>query len=88
MMRELTADKIRTQLFSWIFIIVLVVFLTAGVLLYWQNSVTLGALALWTLGLVIIGFLFVFGTRVAQKDGFIDGFRNGRDGVKRAKKKS
>ena len=40
------------------------------------------------LGLLALAFLYVFGVRVAQKDAFIDGFRNGRDGIKKSKKKS
>lgn len=73
--------------FPWILAAILVVWLTAAIFLYWQNAVTLGSLALWILGMVIIGFLFIYGIRLAQKNGFIDGFRNGRNGIKKIKKK-
>ena len=77
----------KVQHFPWILAVVLVVWLTAGIFLYWQNAINLGSLTLWILGMVMIGFLFVYGIRIAQKDGFINGFRNGRNGFKKIKKK-
>lgn len=47
-----------------------------------QNQVLLVAL----IGIVVLVLVFIFGTRVAQKDGFMDGFLDGRDGVKKIKK--
>jgi hypothetical protein len=44
---------------------------------------TVGAIG----GLILVLF-FVFGVRIAQRDAFVDGFRDGRDGVKKLKKKS
>jgi len=38
------------------------------------------------MGLVILVLTFVLGVRVAQREGFIDGFRDGRDGVKQTSK--
>jgi hypothetical protein len=41
------------------------------------------------IGLTVIVFfilVLIFGVRVAQRDGFVDGFRDGRDGVKKGKK--
>ena len=74
----------EVQHFPWILAAILIVWLTAGIFLYWQNAINLGSLALWILGMVIIGFLFVFGIRIAQKDGFVNGFRDGRDGLKKS----
>lgn len=37
--------------------------------------------------LVILIFVFIFGVRIAQRDGFIDGFRDGRNGICKACKK-
>lgn len=39
-------------------------------------------------GLVVLVLTFVFGVRVAQRDAFLDGFKNGRDGIKKRGKKS
>jgi len=33
-------------------------------------------------GVLILVLTFILGVRVAQRDGFVDGFKNGRDGVK------
>ncbi len=38
-------------------------------------------------GLLILVLIFIFGIRVAQREGFVNGFRDGRDGVKKLKKK-
>jgi len=44
--------------------------------------------ALGAIGGLILVLIFVFGVRIAQRDAFVDGFRDGRDGVKKLKKKS
>jgi len=86
--RKVSVNNIKIQHFPRILAVVLVIFLTAGVLLYWQNAITLGGLVFWVLGLVVVGLVFVFGIRVAQKDAFLDGFQNGRNGVKRGRNRS
>ena len=88
MNKKISINNLKTRHFPWMLAVVLVIFLTAGVLFYWQNAVSLEALVVWVLGLVVIGLVFIFGERVAQRDGFVNGFRNGRNGVKKVEKKS
>lgn len=88
MKKRISLGNVKAYHFPWILIAVLIILLTSGILLYWLNAMTLTSLAVWILGLVVIGLLLVFGTGVAQRDAFINGFRNGRDGVKKGKKKS
>ncbi len=82
-LKKISLDDIKTRHFPWMVAIVLIVFLTLGILLYWQKEITLGSLVLWVLQLVVIGLLFIFGVRIGQRDAFVDGFRNGRDGVEK-----
>lgn len=67
----------------WALLIVLIVLVGFSAILYWQGDISLQALVLWVLGAVVIGALFVFGRRGAQKDGYINGFRDGRGNVKK-----
>lgn len=80
--KKIGVNNLKTRHFPWLVGAILVFFLTAGVLLYWLGVISVGIFVLGALGILIIGFLFVFGIRVAQKNGFVDGFKNGRDGVK------
>lgn len=67
----------------WALLIVLIVLVGFSVILYWQGDISLQALVLWVLGAAVIGALFVFGQRGAQKDGYVNGFGDGRNKVKR-----
>lgn len=86
--RKVSVNNIKIQQLLRILAVVLVFFLTAGALLYWQNAITLEGLVLSVLGSVVIGLLFVFGVRVVQRNAFLDGFRNGRNGVERGRNES
>lgn len=56
--------------------------------LYWQEALTSGGLIFVVLIAGLLGLVIVLGVAVAQRNGFVDGFLDGRDGVKRWKKKS
>lgn len=76
--KKLGLDNLKTHHFPRILAVVLLSFLTVGILFYWQNAITLESLVFWVFGLVVIGLVFILGIRVAQRDAFLDGFRNGR----------
>lgn len=69
---------------KWVLLVVLVVLVAFSVIFYWQGAVSLQALLLWVLGAVVIGALFVFGQREVQKDGYVNGFKDGKNNVKKS----
>lgn len=83
--KRLSFDGIKADHFSWIVALTLTLLLTGGIFFYWQQAISFEGLVFWVLGLVVIGLVFVFGARLAQRDGFQDGFKNGLNGAKREK---
>lgn len=59
--------------------------LAFSVLLYWQGYIRAGGLILVCVVVLIAGISFTFGTRVCQKDGFLDGYACARNGLKKKK---
>lgn len=78
--------KIRVRYFIFLLILVLGFHVTIGALFYQQNYIPLAWLVFWVTGMLIIGVLFVLSVRAAQRKGFVDGFQNGRNGVRGKKK--
>lgn len=68
-------EKVKTKNIKWIFIFLVISFLGIGGVLYWQDDITLRGLLLLILMSLLTGISFVLGTRIAQKDGFVDGFK-------------
>ena len=81
MKKGITAGRINR-----FFGIVLGIFLVIIGFLYWQNRIT--EIGLITVILVVLatGGLFVFGVRIAQKDGFFDGYIRAKDELNKKKK--
>lgn len=95
-MAEKIFGELKCPYINLVLLVVLVFLAGHASLLYWQKLLSFGHLTFWILGLVLIGALFVFGTRIVHKDGFVDGFKNGfkngfqngRDGAKPVEKSS
>lgn len=67
----------------------LLLILVSGVgILYWQEAMALSGLIFVILMAVLLGAVVVLGVTVAQRDGFLDGFRNGCDEVKKTEEQS
>lgn len=66
--------------------ILLAIFLSLGGLLYWQGYLKERGLILVGIITVVAGISFTFGTRVAQKDGFLDGYVRAKDEIEKKKK--
>lgn len=63
-----------------IYLLLSVIFVTAGIILFWQNPY-LGQTSVFFLLLLavfIFGIILVVFTHVAHRDGFLDGYHNGR----------
>ena len=86
--KKSSLNSFKVNSFRWLLILILLVSLGIGIFLYWQNSISWLVLVFWSLILVVIGLLFALGIRIAQRNGFIDGFKNGRNGVKKSGRKS
>lgn len=91
MWRKIFAEIKYHHLLS-IFAFLSFILVAAGVTLYWQsdylgeNSVLL-LLLLLLVAIFILGIFLVFFTHVAHRDGFLDGYHNGRkDGYENGKK--
>lgn len=72
--------------FTWALAILLFVLVSGTGILYWQDVMKFGGLVFVVLMAVLLGLVVVLGVTVAQKDGFLNGFRDGRDGVRKHKK--
>lgn len=60
-------------------------FLLGGGILYWQQEISFLGFAFFAFFALVAGGLLVFDNRVAQKDGFLDGFRDGVDKIEAKK---
>lgn len=68
-----------------LFGVLLAIFLVIGGYLYWQGYIEEISLILVGIIALVAGVSFTFGTRVCQKDGFLDGYgqaKNHFDGKK------
>ena len=86
MKRKITSFRLKIRHFVWLLAAVLVLSLIPGVFHFWQGFVNLTFLIFWILVLLIIGVLFVFGLRFAQKDSFLDGYTKAKDDFDKEKK--
>ena len=67
----------------YLFSFIWVVFLGLVGFLYWQGYIQQVALILLGIIALIVAIVFIIGVRIAQRDGFMNGFKNGRDGTHR-----
>lgn len=66
--------------------LIFAVFLALGGLLYWQGTIQMKGLILMGITALVSGILFTFGVRIAQKDGFLDGYVRAKDHFDKKKK--
>lgn len=66
--------------------LLLAVFLALGGLLFWQGTIRKTGLILIGITALASGILFTFGVRLAQKDGFLDGYARAKDHFNKKKK--
>lgn len=80
--KGLTAGRMN-RLFGFL---IAIFWILAGIL-FWQNHCTAETFLILA-GIVTLvgGILFVFGTRSAQKDGFLDGYARAKDEFDKKKK--
>jgi len=64
----------------------LAIFWVLAGILFWQNHFDKTILTLAVVVTLVGGILFVFGTRSAQKDGFLDGYTRAKDEFDKKKK--
>lgn len=69
-----------------LFGVILAIFLAVGGFLYWQGYIQETGLILVGIIALTAGILFVFGTRVAQKNGFLDGYARAKNDFDKEKK--
>lgn len=77
---------IKRKHVTWMVVILLCVLVGGTGILYWQDVMKFGGLVFVVLMAVLLGLVVVLGMTVTQRNGFLDGFRDGRDGVKKHKK--
>ena len=65
--------------------VVLAFFLAVAGILYWQGYIQAIELLLAGIIALVAGIAYVFGIRVAQKDGFLDGYTRAKDDFNRKK---
>jgi len=66
--------------------ILLAIFLAFAGFLYWQNYIQGTAFLLLAIAILAAGIWCTFNTRIAQRDGFLDGYARGKDNFDKEKK--
>lgn len=69
-----------------LFGVILSFFLAVAGVLYWQGYIHQVGLMLAAAISLVSGISYVFGIRIAQKDGFLDGYARGQDNFDKKKK--
>lgn len=64
---------------TWVVAVLLATLVGGTGVLYWQGVVALGGLIFVVLMAFLLGAAAVLGETVAQRDGFLDGYRKGRN---------
>ena len=83
---RLVKKGITTGRINRFFALFTAIFLALAAFLYWQNHISLFALIVTgILGLAVV-VLFVFGVRISQRDGFLDGYARAKDNFDKKKK--
>lgn len=78
-MRRRLVNGLTSERINRLFGLALAIFLAVAGILYWQGYIQEMGLILVGVIVLIAGILFVFGTRTAQKDGFLDGYARAKD---------
>ena len=79
-------DGLNTDKITRFFGFLMAIFLGLDVILYWQGYIGEAGLALVGIIVLVAGVSFTFGTRVAQRDGFLDGYVQAKENRDRQKK--
>lgn len=66
--------------------ILLAIFLVVGGFLYWRGFINEIGLILMVVIALVAGISFTFGTRMAQRDGFLDGYGQAKNNFDKKKK--
>lgn len=66
--------------------VVLALFLAIAGFLYWQGYIQAIVLILTGIVALVVGISYVFGIRIAQKNGFLDGYSRAKDNFDKQKK--
>lgn len=66
--------------------LLLAIFLAVGGFLYWQGYMQTIGLVMIGVVVLVAGISFTFGIRVAQKDGFLDGYNQAENDFNNKKK--
>lgn len=69
-----------------LFGIILAFFLAIAGFLYWQGQINLESLLLVAILILVAGISFTFGVRIAQKDGFLNGYARAKDNFDKKEK--
>ena len=85
-MRRRLVNGLTSERINCLFGIVLAIFLAIGGFLYWQGYIQEIVLILVGIIALVAGISYVFGIRIAQKDGFLDGYTRAKDGFDKEKK--
>lgn len=83
---ELMKKRITPGRINRFFGILLAIFLAIGGFLYWQEYIQEEGLILIGVIALVAGILFTFGVRIAQKDGFLDGYARAKNNFDKKKK--
>lgn len=85
-MMNLMKKRLTPGQINRFFGILTAIFLALAAFLYWQNHILKTGLILWGVFALVVGVLFVFGVRMAQRDGFLDGYGRTKDNFDKKKK--
>lgn len=85
-MRRKLVNGLTPGRINQLFGIVLAIFLAIAGFLYWQGYIQAIVLILTGIIALVAGISYVFGIRIAQKDGFLDGYSRAKDNFDKQKK--
>jgi hypothetical protein len=66
--------------------VLLAISLVVGGAFYWYGCIQEAGLVLVVIVVLVVGILFPFGVRMAQRDGFLDGYARAKDHFDRKEK--
>lgn len=84
-MKKRLVNGLNTDKISRFFGFLVAIFLGLGGILYWQGYIGETGLVLVGIIVLVAGVSFTLGTRVAQKDGFLDGYSCAKNDFNRKK---
>ena len=85
-MRRRLVNGLTSERINCLFGAVLAIFLVIAGFLYWQGYIQAIVLLLAGIIALVAGISYVFGIRIAQKDGFLDGYARAKNEFDKKKK--